>query len=163
MPFSRENIRLQLANIFGFARAHSILIIVGVALLLFVALGIQKCNDRHTERLEDKRLQKYDSEINRHLDDYNRLLESATDNHEKTREVLGVIGKISDTINALADNNRVITKRVNEISEGEYRQARTQRNDQQAIKTGKAKPNRKPLKTRELDVLKSDEDLYPDK
>lgn len=158
MPFRKKNIRLQLADIAGFSRAHSVLITVGVALALAGAFGIQKRNDRRAAELEDARTRTSNRQMSEHLEDYQRLLESAKENHEKTGIALGAIAKMSESISVLAESERITTKRANAVREGETRPAK---NDWQRTKNGTAKLNRKPLKTREIDVLKADRKLFP--
>lgn len=154
-------LKLWIGSALAFARGYGLFLIVGLVLLVFFIVGIQKACDRRAERLEDEHIKAYDVEIAERLKVFQNYINSANRDHETTMTILDAMSKMTRNINQLAENDKTITARVDEISQNEYKAARGQKNNQAQVKNGKAKTN-KPLKVREIEALKTDAELYPD-
>lgn len=156
-----SNLKLSAANAYGWIRSHGIFVIVGVGLLLFGFISLQNYLDRRSEERENARTAKNDAEFAEKMKVFQSLIEMANRDHQTTTAILDTMQKMTKNIDTLAATDREITARVNKISEEEYTNARSQKNNQKAVANHTARPNR-PLRTRELEVLRSDAELYPD-
>lgn len=138
--------------------------LLGVMVLALIILGIvsvQKSCDRRLEQLEDEKIKAYDAEIVERLEVFQRYIELANKDHETTTAILDAMNGMNRNINQLAENDKTITARVDKMSQNEYRQARSQKNNQADVKSGRMKTPAKPLRRREIDALKTDAQLYP--
>ncbi len=136
-------------------------IVAGLALLVIFIVGIQKACDKRAERIEDEKLRAYDAEVASKLAVFQSYIDLANKDHETTTQILDAMVGMSKNISLLAENDKTITARVEEISRDEYKAARYQKNDQAAVKTGKAKST-KSIDARETEALKTDALLYPE-
>ncbi len=144
----------------AFITRYALLIVIGLGLLLLIIIGGQKACDNRRQRLENEKLKQYEEEVAARLKIFQSYIDSANNDHQMTAGILESLSSMTKNINTLNDNDKIITSRVNEIAETEYKSARTQKNNQAAVKSGKAK-SKKPIRTREIDALKTDEELYP--
>ena len=139
---------------------QSPILFIALAFLIFAVVGLQQYCDKRAEQSENERIAAYEREIQQKNADFQKYLEMANNDHRTTTTILDAMTAMSKNINDLAENDKNITARVNQIAENEYAAARNQKNNQTPVSTGKAK-NTKPLSVREVEALKVDDELYP--
>ncbi len=147
-------------SLMAFVTRYALAIVIGLGLLLLVIIGGQKACDNRRQRIENEEIKQYEEEVAERLKVFQNYIDRANSDHKMTTGILDALSSMTRNINDLNDNDKIITRRVNEIEETDYKQARTQKNNQAAVKSGKAK-SKKPIRTREIDALKTDEELYP--
>jgi hypothetical protein len=148
-------------SLMAFVTRYALAIVISLALLLLLIIGGQKACDNRSQRIENERIKQYEEEVAERLKIFQSYIDRANSDHRMTTGILDALSSVTKNINALNDNDKIITRRVNEIEETEYKQARTQKNNQAAVKRGTAAKSKKPIRTREIDALKADEELYP--
>lgn len=100
------------------------------------------------------RIDQYSKQSQEAIEQTNAHLASFEKNHETTLVLLDTINEMSSNIKQLADNDRVITVRVDSLK-NEYETARNQKRST-AVKSSV------PVRTREDRVLSADLELYPE-
>jgi hypothetical protein len=135
---------------------HKIKIVVGLTALVFLIFGGQKACDARNAAREDERLAALTAERLQRQKDFEAYITIANAQHETT---VGILDTMARSINILSDNDKKLTVRVNQIAEGDYKAARTQKRSEPTI-AERHRPNRN-LRQREDDILEMDGQLYP--
>ncbi len=158
-------LKLLAGNLFSRIRAKlgvPLMTVIIAVLLLLTFIYTEKYFDRRSELREDARFSAYEKEADQHMRVFQNYIEMANRDHETTTAILDAMGNITKNINLLAENDRRIDERVNQISEGEYKDARNQKNNQKAVADHTDRSD-KPLGKRIEDVLANDRELFKDR
>lgn len=156
-----SNLRLSTANGYGWIKSHGILLIIVCAVFIVAFNGLSRYLDRRAELREDTRTAKSDHVFAEKMEIFQNFMEMANRDHQATMTVLDNIQLMTKNIDTLAANDREITMRVNKINEEEYKNARSQKNNQKAV-SGRTARSNVPLRQREQSALATDAELYPD-
>lgn len=150
----------RIAEMFGFVRAHGWIFIIAFSLVILLIIVGQKACDRRREQMEDEKIRALETEVKERTEVFKNHIETANRNQETTTAILDSMAIMSKNIQTLAENDIEISLRVDGIA-GEYQATRNATPEARArtVKT-RAKI---PIRTREVDALKADAELYPEK
>lgn len=118
--------------------------------------GVRDWRTNRAIERQSQRIDEYAREARQALEKAGEFQSRADINHAETILMLDVVKAMSGNIEKLAENDRVITVKVNDLR-NEYENARSQKR----TTVNRSKPNR-PLAEREREVLENDKELYSD-
>lgn len=153
------NTKLTLGSVIAWLTHHSIKIIIAVVIVALCVIGIQKACDARSVRIQNEKTARLDAERAEFEKSFDINLAKANSEHEIQKEILDQMAQITKNINILAENDKRISRRVDDIYKGDYTAARSQKRGQPTI-LERRRPNRN-LQQRENDILELDKQLFP--